>query len=113
MTMRSVLLRCLIVLLALTFVGGSTVNAPTHSMRSGAEDTVEAEAIISMGRQHRNTHACLCCCLGCASFANRAPDCTSGVVPVFAIVSYGERINALAGRTLHPEPYPPRPMKSS
>jgi hypothetical protein len=114
MAMRSVLLRCLVVLVALTFVGGATVNARTHSMSSGAEslpchDTADAGASINNSSRHHNAHACPCCCLGCASFANRAPDWTSGVVPVAAIVSYGERINALGGRILHPDPYPPRP----
>jgi hypothetical protein len=103
MAMRSVLLRCLVVLLALIFVGGATVNARAHSMSSGVEgplghDTADAATNINKNSQHHNAHACSCCCLGCASFANRAPDCTSGVVPVFAIVSYGERINALAGQ---------------
>ena len=114
MAMRSVLLRCLVVLVALTFFGGGTVNAKTHSMPSGAEapphhDTANAGTSFNKSPQHHNAHACLCCCLGCASFANRAPDCTSGFVPVSALVSYGERINALAGRILHPDPYPPRP----
>ena len=114
MTMRSVLLRFLVVLVALTFVGGATVNATTRSTPSGAEapprhDTADAGTSINKSAQHHNAHACLCCCLGCASFANRAPDCTSGVVSVSANVSYGERINALAGRILHPDPYPPRP----
>ena len=112
MAMRSVLLRCLVVLVALTFVGGVTVNARTHSMPSGAEgrphDMADAGTSINKSPQHHNAHGCSCCCLGCASFANRAPDCTSGVVPVVAIVSYGERINALAGRILCPDPYPPR-----
>ncbi|SIO40441.1 hypothetical protein SAMN05443247_04913 [Bradyrhizobium erythrophlei] len=119
MAMRSVLLRCLVVLVALTFVGGTTVNARTHSMPSGAEglpchDTADAGTSINKSpqHQHHNAHACPCCCLGCASFANRAPDGTSGVVPVSAIVSYGEAINALAGRILHPDPYPPRPSNS-
>jgi hypothetical protein len=114
MAMPSVLLRCLIVLVALTFVGGATVNAQTHSMPSGAEalpqhDTADAGTSLNKSPQHHNAHACLCCCLGCASFANRGPDGTSGVVPVSTLVSYGERINALAGRILHPDPYPPRP----
>jgi hypothetical protein len=113
MAMRSVLLRCLVVLVALSFVGGATVNARTHSMSSGAEclsshDTAGAGTRLSKSAQHHRVHACLCCCLGCASLANRAPDCTSGVVPVSATVSYGEPINALAGRILHPDPYPPR-----
>jgi hypothetical protein len=113
-TMRSVLVRCLIVLVALTFVGGATVNATTHSMPSGAEalphhDTADAGTSLNKSPQHHNAHACLCCCLGCASLANRAPDCTSGVMPVSAIVSYGEPIAVLAGRILHPDPYPPRP----
>ena len=113
MAMRSVLLRCLVVLVALAFVGGASVNARTHSMSSGAEclsshDTAGAGTSLSKGAQHHKVHACLCCCLGCASFANRAPDCTSGVVPVSEIVSYGERTSALAGRILHPDPYPPR-----
>jgi hypothetical protein len=37
MAMRSVLLRCLVVLVALALVGGATVNARTHSMPSGVE----------------------------------------------------------------------------
>src|SRR5882672_1697777 len=113
MAMRSVLLRCLIVLVALAFVGGAYVNARTQSMSSGAErlashNTAGAGTSLSKTTQHHKVHACLCCCLGCASFANWARDCTSGVVPVSAIVSYGEPINALAGRILHPDPYPPR-----
>jgi hypothetical protein len=114
MAMRSVLLRCLVVLVALTFVGGATVNARAYSMPSGAEalprhETVGAGTSINKSPQHHNAQACLCCSLGCASFADRAPNCTSDVVPVAAIVSYGERINALDGRILHPDPYPPRP----
>jgi hypothetical protein len=114
MAMRSVLLRCLVFLVALTFVGSATVNAQTHSMPSGAErlsshDTAGAGTSLSKSAQHHKIHACLCCCLGCSSLANRAPDCTSGVVPVSEIVSYGERISALAGRILCPDPYPPRP----
>jgi hypothetical protein len=113
MTMRSVLLRCLVVLVALALVGGTTVNARTHAMPSGVEgplwhDTADAGTSINKSPQHHNTHACRCCCLGCASFANRADDGTSGVVPVSEIVIYGERISALAGRILCPDPYPPR-----
>jgi hypothetical protein len=114
MAMRSVLLRCLVVLVALALVGGGTVNARTHLMPSGVEgplwhDTADAGTNINKSPQHHDAHACPCCCLGCASFANRNPDCTSGVVPVSESVSYGERISALAGRILHPDPYPPRP----
>ena len=114
MAMRTVLLRCLVVLVALAFVGGASVNARTQSMSLGAErlsnhDAADAGASLKNSAQHHKVHACLCCGLGCASLASRAPDCTSGVVAVSAIVSYGERINALAGRVLHPDPYPPRP----
>ena len=114
MTMRSVLLRFLVVLVALTFVGGATVNATTRSTPSGAEapprhDTADAGTSINKSAQHHNAHACLCCCLGCASLANRAPDCRSGVVPVPAIASHGEPTKALAGRIIHPDPYPPKP----
>jgi len=114
MAMRTVLLRCLVVLVALAFVGGASVNARTQSMSLGAErlsnhDAADAGASLKNSAQHHKVHACLCCCLGCASLASRAPDCTSGVVAVSAIVSYGEWINALAGRVLHPDPYPPRP----
>ena len=115
MAMRSILLQCLIVLLALTFVGGATVNARTHPMSSAAQgapchDAADAATSINKSHQHHhNAHACLCCCLGCASFANRAPDSASGVVLISAIVSYGEKTNALAGRVLHPDPYPPKP----
>ena len=89
MAIRSVLLRCLVVLVALTFVGSATVNAQTHSMPSGAEgppfhDTADAGTSFNKSPQHHNAHTCPCCCLGCASFANRAPDGTSGVVPVSA-----------------------------
>src|ERR1700682_1553504 len=116
MAMRSLLLRCLVVLVALTFVGVATVNARTHSMPSGAEvlrckDTAGAGTSINKSHQHQhhNAHGSLCCCLGGVSSANRVPDCTSGVVPVPATVSYSERINPLAGRVLHPDPHPPRP----
>jgi hypothetical protein len=112
MTMRSLLLRCLVVLVALALAGGATVNARTHAMPSGVEgplwrDTADAGTNMNKSPQHHNAHACRC--FGCASLAKRAPDYTSDVVPVSAIVSYGERISALAGRILHPDPYPPRP----
>ena len=114
MAIRSVLLRCLVVLVALALGGGTTVNARAHSMSSGAErlsghDTARAGTSLNNSAQHHKVHACLCCCLGCASLANRAPDCRSGVVPVPAIASYGEPTKALAGRIIHPDPYPPRP----
>src|SRR6266436_2574713 len=108
MAMRSSLLRCLVVLVALALVGGAAVNARTHSMPSGVEgslwnDTADARSSLSKSAQHHKVHACLCCCLGCASFANCTPDCTSGVVPVAAIVIYGKRMNALTGRIVHPD----------
>src|SRR5258707_5125528 len=82
MAMRSILLRCLVVLVALAFVGGASVNARTQSMSLGAErlsnhDAADAGASLKNSAQHHKVHACLCCCLGCASFASRAPDCTS------------------------------------
>ena len=114
MAMRSILLRCLVVLVALALVGVATVNTRTQSMSLGAErlsnhDAADAGASLKGSAQHHKVHACLCCCLGCASFANRAPDSTSDVVPVSEIVSYGERISALTGRILCPDPDPPRP----
>src|ERR1700682_4803445 len=114
MAMRSILLRCLVVLVALAFVGGTPVNARTQSMSLGAErlsnhDAADAGTSLNNSAQHHKVHACLCCCLGCASLANRAPDCRSGVVPVPAIASHGEPTKALAGRIIHPDPYPPKP----
>src|ERR1700738_3026706 len=68
MAMRSVLLRCLVVLVALALVGGATVNART--LPSGVEgplchDTADAATNINKSPQHHNAHGCSCCCLGC------------------------------------------------
>jgi len=97
MAMRTVLLRCLVVLAALAFVGGALWNARTqsdvigrrtfsnHDARTQGESEKTVPSIIKFTR-------CLCCCLGCASLASRAPD--DGVVAVSAIVTMAERINA-------------------
>jgi hypothetical protein len=116
MVMGSVLLRCLVVLVALTFLGGTPISARTPSMASGLEgpvchDTVDAGTSIESldnHSQHGGAHECTCCCLGCANCVDRAPDGTSGLVPPALVVSYGERTNALAARILHPDPYPPK-----
>lgn len=111
--MRSLLLRCLIVLLTLALIGGNA-HAELH-LGGVAHDPCPAELGHEHGddthHQHRDRadRNCCCDCLGCVSAIELTPDLASLPVFLTSSVLYGEESARLAGQILRPEPGPPRP----
>jgi hypothetical protein len=111
---RSLLLRCLVVLLSLALASGNA-HAALHLGAAHAEPCPEEHAHHSgktsphHQHQHDNGLACCCDCLGCSSGAYLSPEL--GITPAELPVSihYDALTASFPGRTLLPEPDPPRP----
>ena len=110
---RSLLLRCLVLLLSLALVSGNA-HAALH-MDSAHHELCPEEHSDHHGKtplhQHRHDHgiACCCDCLGCSSAVYIAP--VLGITPAYspAHVQYDALTASLSGRALQPDPDPPRP----
>ena len=112
-SMRSLPLRCLMVLLSLALVS-SNARAELHlgavHHQPCPEKIGHTYGKVSHHRHNNADHACCCDCLGCVSVINLTPD-LSNFLPAFpaAVIRYREEPLFLAGRVLLPQPDPPRP----
>jgi hypothetical protein len=110
---RSLLLRCLVLLLSLALVSGNA-HAALH-LGSAHHEPCPEEHVHQYGKtsphRHRHDHglACCCDCLGCSSAVYVAP--VFGITPAELTVQahYDALIASLCGRALRPDPGPPRP----
>jgi hypothetical protein len=110
-------LRCLIVLLSLALASGNA-HAALH-LGAHPEPCPEEHAHHRVKtsphhqHQHDNGLACCCDCLGCSSAIYLPPK--FGITPAElpAKIHYNAVTTALPGRTLLPEPDPPRPATLS
>src|SRR6516165_7410790 len=110
---RSLLLRCLVLLLSIALVSGNA-HAALH-LDSAHHEPCPEEHAHHPGKtplhQHRHDHglACCCDCLGCSSAVYLAP--ALGITPADlpARVYYDALTASLSGRALQPDPDPPRP----
>jgi hypothetical protein len=110
---RSLLLRCLILLLSLALVSGNA-HAVIQLDNAHHEPCPEADTHHD-GKtplhQHRHDHglACCCDCLACSAAAYLPP--TLGLTPTDlpALIHYDALSASLTGRALLPDPDPPRP----
>jgi hypothetical protein len=110
---RSLLLRCLVVLLSLALASGNA-HAALHLGAAQSEPCPEEHADHhgkTSPHQHRHDKdlACCCDCLGCSSAAYIAPDSSITAAELAAQIHYVAPASLLSGRTLRPEPDPPRP----
>jgi hypothetical protein len=110
---RSLLLRCLVLLLSLALVSGNA-HAALHLDSVHHEPCLEEHADHHEKtplHQHHYDHglACCCDCLGCTASAYLAP--ALGITPAYlpARVHYDALTASLSGRALQPDPDPPRP----
>jgi hypothetical protein len=110
---RTLLLRCLIVLLSLALASGNA-HAALHFGDAHAAPCPE-EAAHHSGKpsphhqhQHDNGLACCCDCLGCASVVYLPPELSITPAELPAQIHYDALTASLSGRTLLPEPDPPR-----
>jgi hypothetical protein len=111
---RSLILRCLVVLLSLALASGNA-HAALHLDAAHSEPCHERHA-HHHGKtepQHQHQHdkkmACCCDCLGCTSAAYLASEPSSAPAELPARVHYDVLTFLLSGRALLPEPDPPRP----
>ena len=109
---RSLLLRCLVLLLSIALVSGNA-HAALHLDRAHHEPCPEETHHHGKTplHQHRHDHglACCCDCLGCSSAAYLIPTLGITRAELPARVHYDALTASLSGRALRPDPDPPRP----
>ncbi len=113
---RSVILRCLVVLLSLALASGNA-HAALHWDAGHSEPCPEehphhhgkTEPQHQPQHQHDKGLACCCDCLGCTSTAYLSPELGITPAELPARVHYDALASLLSGRALLPEPDPPRP----
>jgi hypothetical protein len=110
---RSLLLRCLVLLLSIALVSGNA-HAALH-LDSAHHEPCPEEHADHHGKpplnQHRHEHGLPCCCdcLGCSSPVYIAPDLGISPADLPARAHYDALTASLSGRALRPDPGPPRP----
>jgi hypothetical protein len=110
---RSLLLRCLVLLLSLALVSGNAHAAlhlgSSHHEHCPEEHTHHHGKTPLQHHHHDHGLACCCDCLGCSSAVYIAP--ALGITPADlpAHVHYYALTASLSGRTLRPDHGPPRP----
>jgi hypothetical protein len=109
---RSPFLRCRVVLLSLALANGNA-HAALHLGAAHSEPCPEDHAHHPGTAPHERHHdkdvACCCDCLGCSSAAYLAPELSTTPAELPMRLQYDAHTAALSGRTLLPEPDPPRP----
>lgn len=110
---RSLLVRYLVVLLALALANGNA-HADLHLASPQPEQTGYHEHQHADGEASHHHHsrkpACCCDCVGCISAVNLIPDLTVGRADFPIAIRYDVQSVFLTGRSLLPEPDPPRPI---
>jgi hypothetical protein len=110
---RSLLLRCLVVLLSLALASGNA-HAALHLHVAHSEPCPEEHAHhggqTSPHHQHQHDKglACCCDCLGCSLVVYLPPELSITPAELPATIHYDALTAALSGRTLLPNPDPPR-----
>jgi hypothetical protein len=111
---RSLPLRCLVLLLSLTLANGNA-HAALHLDIAHPEPCPEEHAHhhgkTEPQHQHRHDKALACCCdcLGCSAAVYLSPPLNMTPANLPARVHYDVLTESLSGRTLRPDPGPPRP----
>jgi hypothetical protein len=108
-------LRCLVVLLSLALASGNA-HAALHVGDAHAEPCPEEHAHhsgeTSPHHQHQHQHdkglACCCDCMGCSPVVYLPPEPSVTPAELPAQIRYDALTASLSGRTLLPEPDPPR-----
>src|SRR5438128_1279019 len=112
--MRSLWVRCLVVLLTVALASGNA-HAALHIGGAHPEPCPERRAHhtgkTSPDHQHRHDNglACCCDCLGCTSAVYLPPELSVTPAGLAAQVHYDALTASLSGRALLPELDPPRP----
>ncbi len=113
--MRSFWIRCLIVLMSLSLVGG---NARAMPMPGPASEAPCHEHLAHGTEAPEHHHpakkaadrACCCDCMGCTAAVALPPQLSSTPAELPGAVHYSAQDDYLTGRALSPEPDPPRPI---
>jgi hypothetical protein len=111
---RSLLLRCLIVLLSLALASGNA-HAALHLAAAHSEPCPEEQAHHGgkSSPHHHQPHdkglACCCDCFGCSSAVYLPPELSITAAELTAQIHYDALTASLSGRELRPDPDPPRP----
>jgi hypothetical protein len=113
---RSPLLRCLVLLLSLALANGNA-HAMLHLgiVRPAPCPEEHAHHHGRTEQQHRHGKglACCCDCLGCSTAFYLSPPFSKTPADLSARVPYHALTASLSGRTLRPDPGPPRPLTPS
>jgi hypothetical protein len=110
---RSLLLRCIVLLLSLALASGNA-HAALHLDAAHHYPCPEEHAHHhgKTGPQHQHRHdkglACCCDCLGCSAAVYLLPPLAMTPADFAARVHYDALTASLSGRALRPDPDPPR-----
>jgi hypothetical protein len=117
---RSLLSRCLVLLLSLALASGNAHAALHLDIAHRApcpEEHAHHHGTTEPQHQHQHRHdkglACCCDCLGCTASAYLAPALSITPIHLSARIRYDAMNAFLSGRALRPDPDPPRPSTLS
>jgi hypothetical protein len=104
--------RFLFLLCAVAFFTGATIGLAMHGASAG-ESCLEHQANDGYAGHHHDGDGkgnCLTCCMGvCVAIPDLPPRFFSAIAPLTAAkVAYWNRGSGIAGRTIPPDPIPPR-----
>jgi hypothetical protein len=108
--MRDLARRFLFMFCAVAFFTGATVGLAVHGASAG-EPCLEHQANDGhAGHHHDGKGNCLTCCMGvCVAIPDLPPRFFSAIAPLTAAkVAYWDHGSGIAGRTIPPDPIPPR-----
>lgn len=107
--MRKLTRRLLLILCALAFFSGTTVGLATHPAAAG-EPCAGHQADDMAAHHHHKGGNCLTCCVGvCVAIPDLPPRPVSSIVPLTAsTIAYWSSVVAISGRSITPDPAPPR-----
>ena len=109
---RSLLLRCIVLLLSVALASGNA-HAALH-LDMAHHDPCPEEHAHHHGKiplhQHKHDHglACCCDCLGCSAAVYLSPPLAMTPADLTARIYYDALTASLPGRALRPDPDPPR-----
>lgn len=109
--MRDLARRLLLLLCAAAFFTGATLGLAVHGAAAGEPCAGHYEDPGNTAHHHDGAKGnCLTCCMGvCVAVPDLPPRSFSVLAPVMAAkVAYWDRGTGFAGRTIPPDPIPPR-----
>jgi hypothetical protein len=113
--MRDLARRLLFLVCALAFFSGATIGLAMHGASAGEpcsehHDAGDHDDTGTAPHHHDGKGNCLTCCMGvCVAVPDLPPRLSMTLAPMsVGRIAYWDRSEAISGRTIPPDPIPPR-----